>query len=106
MKKYIFLLFTISLLTLSACSNDKLTGTYTTTGHCPSHFDEDNIEFADGKVINNDNLESYEFVTDETVEFYTSDEQEAYVGTFNFIEEENGFTIDHNNGNYTCTFSR
>lgn len=103
MKKYFFLLFTLCLLILSACSNDKITGSYTTTGHCPSHFEEDSIEFADGKVVNSDNLESYEFTTDESISFYTHDKDE-YIGTFDFIEEENGFTIDHNNGNYTCTF--
>lgn len=105
MKKYFFLLFTISILTLSACSSDKLTGVYTTTGHCPSHFDEESIEFADGKVLNNNNLDSYKFISDESIEFYTADDEEAYVGTFDFIENDDGFTIDHNNGNYNCTFT-
>lgn len=105
MKKYTLLVFTVILFTLSACSGDKLTGTYTTTGNCPSHLADETMKFADGKVIDNDNLESYNFTSDESLEFYPPDEEEAYVGTFRYFEEDNGFTLDHDNGNYTCTFT-
>lgn len=106
MKKGLLAITFVCLTTLSACSSDKITGTYSVSGHCPDFFETDNIEFNNGEILNTDQLDRYEFTGDNTIEFYATDDDEAYIGTFDLIEEENGFTIDHENGNYTCMFSQ
>ena len=106
MKKGLLATTFVCLTILSACSSDKITGIYSVSGHCPDFFETDTIEFNNGEILNNDQLDRYEFTGDNTIEFYATDDDEAYIGTFDLIEEENGFILDHENGNYTCTFSQ
>lgn len=104
MKKTVSLLIGLVLL-LAACGNDKITGIYNVSGYCPSFFESsETIEFANGDIVDRDNLHSYEFISDDMIEFKDNFD-DVYVGTFKYIEEDTGFSLDHDNGNYTCTFT-
>lgn len=98
------LFITVTVLLLSACGNDRLTGVYEVAGHCPSHFtnsSDEQLHLDNGEVQGNDRLKSYNFITDDRVEFLYED-NEVYIGDFSIIEHENYIELNHNSGGYVC----
>jgi len=89
---------------LSACGNDRLTGSYEISGHCPSHFTnspDEQLHLDNGEVVDNNRLSSYQYVADDRVQFLYED-QEVYIGDFTITDHDNYIELNHNSGGYVC----